>query len=544
MSAYLEAENNNSDLIKPWLMALFESLPKEEERYTRSPARITYSLKRLVKIGEAPRFLQLYIYDTNNEVTYRLRHFEWIDNRNLDLGIIDGLIHFIDTHKELVDPVSKIQSAKDVDQFISAKLPDPSVDPDGYKVVSEMMMHGPCGHANLTLHVWKMEHVDKIIFKHISKGTDIIFARVIRPTGEPSTKAGPSRPSRAACEALSLLGDDKEWDIAIQEACAFATPAELRSFLAHIILHCDITNLSKLWTKYWKEMSRDMPEKVSQTVQIPDYRLNDDGLQGYTLYEIEVILNNHGKSLQNFGLPPPLEGLLAQLANRLLIEERIYNQIALMQEKSESVSKLNDQQKIIYSFIINSNARNLQELIFVYGYGENVNSFASWLLDVGDGIAGRPDEEDPENTSWIDIPPTYCVPPDNQGLSKLIDFIYDQSTLQTPSAITLQQKEIVCPKNKTANIINLKVLDMVNGECTIYVRQDEAVSVKNDKAESEMLYPVEHLNTLKLLRFPPHQLELKVKAPVMLLRNVNLIGGLCNGTRMIVRQLMTKLNEV
>ncbi|GJU13751.1 DNA helicase [Tanacetum coccineum] len=145
-----------------------------------------------------------------------------------------------------------------------------------------------------------------------------------------------------------------------------------------------------------------------------------------------------------------------------------------------------------------------------------LNSFASWLLDVGDGIVGRPDEEDPKNTSLINITPTDCVLPDDHGLSKFIDFIYDQSTLQTPSTITLQQKAM-CPKKETADIINSKVLDMVNGERTTYVSQDEAILVENDGVETEILYPVEHLNTLKLLGFPSHQLELKVKAPIMLL---------------------------
>ncbi|GKD34064.1 DNA helicase [Tanacetum coccineum] len=41
-----------------------------------------------------------------------------------------------------------------------------------------------------------------------------------------------------------------------------------------------------------------------------------------------------------------------------------------------------------------------------------VNSFASWLLDVGDGKIGEPADEDPENTSWVHIPPAYCLPPD------------------------------------------------------------------------------------------------------------------------------------
>nr|GEV64820.1 DNA helicase [Tanacetum cinerariifolium] len=164
-----------------------------------------------------------------------------------------------------------------------------------------------------------------------------------------------------------------------------------------------------------------------------------------------------------------------------------------------------------------------------------VNPFASWLLDVGDRKIGEPADEDPENTSWVHVPHEYCSPPDEQGLSKLIDFIYDQSTLHTTSAASLQQKAIVCLKNETADIINLKVLDMEAGESTIYMNQDEATQTGNDEAETEKLYPIEHLNTFKLPGFPPHQLELKVGAPVMLLRNVNIVGGLCNGTRMIVR---------
>lgn len=35
-----------------------------------------------------------------------------------------------------------------VDMYISAEIPDPGVDPLGYALVEEFMMHGPCGVAN------------------------------------------------------------------------------------------------------------------------------------------------------------------------------------------------------------------------------------------------------------------------------------------------------------------------------------------------------------------------------------------------------------
>ena len=174
----------------------------------------------------------------------------------------------------------------------------------------------------------------------------------------------------------------------------------------------------------------------------------------------------------------------------------------------------------------------------------SAQSFASWLLDIGDGKIGQPDEEDAKNTSWVEIPERYCIEDNDEGLSNLIDFIYDKSTLQTPSAITLQQKAIVCPKNQTADTINSHVLSMIEGETVTYASHDVAIPLADNRADTEMLYPDDYLNTFKLPGFPPHLLELKIGAPVMLLRNVTIAGGLCNGTRMIVTQLMSRLIEV
>ncbi|GJW38909.1 hypothetical protein Tco_0064754 [Tanacetum coccineum] len=52
--------------------------------------------------GESPRFLQLYIYDTDHEVKNRLRHFGGIDDNDLDPEIVKGLIYFLDAHNQLV----------------------------------------------------------------------------------------------------------------------------------------------------------------------------------------------------------------------------------------------------------------------------------------------------------------------------------------------------------------------------------------------------------------------------------------------------------
>nr|GEV82326.1 helitron helicase-like domain-containing protein [Tanacetum cinerariifolium] len=51
--------------------------------------------------GEPPRFLQLYIYDTDNEVNNRMSHFGG-DSSALQRDIIEGLIDLLDTHNVLV----------------------------------------------------------------------------------------------------------------------------------------------------------------------------------------------------------------------------------------------------------------------------------------------------------------------------------------------------------------------------------------------------------------------------------------------------------
>ncbi|GKE31865.1 DNA helicase [Tanacetum coccineum] len=161
---------------------------------------------------------------------------------------------------------------------------------------------------------------------------------------------------------------------------------------------------------------------------------------------------------------------------------------------------------------------------------------AAWLLDIGNGSIGEPNTNDPHNSSWIHIPERYSIPDDEYGVSKLIDFIYDKHTLQNPTAQELQQKAIVCPRNGTADSINSEILKMVEGESVIYKSSDEAIPLRNDGGVTELLYPTEYLNNLQFSGFPPHELQLKVGTPIMLLRNVNLQGCMCNSTRMIVKK--------
>ncbi|GJX31553.1 DNA helicase [Tanacetum coccineum] len=148
---------------------------------------------------------------------------------------------------------------------------------------------------------------------------------------------------------------------------------------------------------------------------------------------------------------------------------------------------------------------------------EKSQLFSKWLLSVGNGKLGEPGEQDGGVTSWVTIPPKYCVPTDETGMLELIDFIYDQETLKTPIAGTLQKKAIVCSKNDTVDIINAKILSAIEVRSNIYLSNDEAILLGGDTSETGLLYPMEYLNTMNFPSFLPHELELKVGSPIMLL---------------------------
>ena len=58
------------------------------------------------------------------------------------------------------------------------------------------------------------------------------------------------------------------------------------------------------------------------------------------------------------------------------------------------------------------------------------------------------------------------------------------------------------------------------------------------------MYTPEYFISLRIAGIPNHQLQLKIEAPIILLRNLAPNKGLCNRTRLIVTQLCSRVIEV
>lgn len=147
---------------------------------------------------------------------------------------------------------------------------------------------------------------------------------------------------------------------------------------------------------------------------------------------------------------------------------------------------------------------------------------AEWiqfLLKVGDGTAN-------DNEGKVVLPDSVMSNGD------LVDDVFGQTI--DPYAATTCENSILAPKNVDVDALNAKVHERMTGRERVYHSADEAMC--EDPADA-INYPTEFLNKLQLSRMPPHELKLKEGSVVMLLRNLDVTNGLCNGTRMIVVEL-------
>jgi len=95
-----------------------------------------------------------------------------------------------------------------------------------------------------------------------------------------------------------------------------------------------------------------------------------------------------------------------------------------------------------------------------------------------------------------------------------------------------------CNYTNCVNKLKLQIQNMLPTKCTTY---RQSVDVVMDPSQA-VLYPVEFLNSLKPKGIPPHNLQLQIGVPIMLLRNLN-PPELCNGTRLCVRNLYSHIIE-
>lgn len=165
--------------------------------------------------------------------------------------------------------------------------------------------------------------------------------------------------------------------------------------------------------------------------------------------------------------------------------------------------------------------------------------FADWLLDVGHGRA----QVNGDHTQ-VEIPSHMRTP----SLSALVDSVYGDIHAAVPPPDYFLNRTILSARNDDVDDINSQVLDSMPGTAHVFysvdsVRLEAGADEEAGPSRNSQPFPPKYLRSLQASGLPLGELWLKVGCPIILLRNLAPSIGLCNGTRLIVKRLSTRVLE-
>ncbi|KAK9714657.1 hypothetical protein RND81_06G110100 [Saponaria officinalis] len=183
-------------------------------------------------------------------------------------------------------------------------------------------------------------------------------------------------PSKEACYALGLLGDNKEYVDAIVEASFWGSGLYLRKLFTTLLLSHSVSRPEELWNKTLHLLSDDILHKRRNVLQNQDLQLSDEELKNIALTEIEAFLQSNGSTLRRFEtMPFPDSSGTLENTNTLNAEELSYDKDAMLTEHTRLLSSMTDEQRSVYNQIMDNVHKGNGGIFFVYGYGGTGETF-------------------------------------------------------------------------------------------------------------------------------------------------------------------------
>ncbi|KAL8587188.1 hypothetical protein ACOMHN_013275 [Nucella lapillus] len=405
---------------------------------------------------------------------------------------------------------------------------------------------------------------------------------------------------RKACQKQGLLEDDQHLQLTMEEACATQNPKLLRDLLAIILVSCNPSQPGHLWVNFRDHLAEDF--LISFRREVGDEAAQyTDTIYNQAICAIEdQLLALAGKHTEEFDMPKaerektdweektlhstfkvPLSAdkqdrpmcaikkgtSLARVIGdtaAIIIDEAPMTNKAVFEAMYRTLQDLKQSAKpmggiptlfcgdfrhilpvVLHgtrSNIVNASIKKsyLWPDINVKHLTTNMRSlltgnadaarFADLLLDVGNGdipLSLFPDT--------ISIPDKLCQFADT--LQNLKEQVFPDMHLHCHDPQWLSERAIISPLNETVNMFNKLLMSEFPGDATAFTSIDTATS-----DEEAVLYPQELLNSIEMSGLPPHELILKVGAPIILLRALQ-PPKMNNGTRCVVKRLQSNVIE-
>jgi ATP-dependent DNA helicase PIF1 len=158
-----------------------------------------------------------------------------------------------------------------------------------------------------------------------------------------------------------------------------------------------------------------------------------------------------------------------------------------------------------------------------------LQEYSNWLLDLGDG---KLPSAVPNVLGIIQIPNQMVCKSDGE----LEDKVFENFLQYYDDPQYLQTRAIMSSTNDIIQQKNFEMVKRLPGEMVISNSIDSCV-----EDEHVATYDAEVLNRINASGIPPHRLALKPGACIILIKNLNISHGHCNGTRYIIKELTPRL---
>ncbi|CAF3245184.1 unnamed protein product [Rotaria sp. Silwood2] len=357
-----------------------------------------------------------------------------------------------------------------------------------------------------------------------------------------------------AAKRRGLLRDDTEYERCMPEAVIFQMPQQLRTRFYVILLYCNPTKHVDLWNSFEAHMVEDFMQHVDA-----------ETAEAMALYAIDAKLKEQGRSCSDFGISSPTSVSYS-------FESKIINKEEELQIGQEKYAMLNQDQRSAADAILASHRKQSTttagSCFFIDGPGGTGKTYlynTLYYLFMGQGVhvmtvawtgiaaSLLPEGRTIHSRFKLPVPILETSASSIRTNSKEAEeirktqvFIWDEAPMPYFKVMHLHQNMRTEPGEEEFSNWLIK---LGNGELTsneddeielpssykMYTSVDEVECEDGDDITN---YPTEFLNSLTPSGMPPHKLKLNIGAIVMLLRNLDVHQGLCNGIWLIVRRLL------
>ncbi|XP_019227612.1 PREDICTED: uncharacterized protein LOC109208909 [Nicotiana attenuata] len=336
---------------------------------------------------------------------------------------------------------NKYPTTVDIDQIITAEIPNEAVDPHYYRAVKSFMMHDSCGSARKSSPCMQNGRCTKCFPKKFTEPTTIdeddypIYrrkdnGRTIKKDGidldnryvvphnrflllkygahinvewcnqSRSIKylfqyvnKGNDRATAAFSRSVQEEGSSVVDEINMYYHCRYISPCEAAWRIFKFPIHYRQPSVERLSFHLPNEQhvifsdddqiddvaNRPTLFKFHNIYVLSEAELTDDELKNCCLQKLEIFLKGCGRSFQDFPImPKPLYSEgEGDHSNRLIHDELCYNRCSMLEEHQQLLRNLTAEQKSVYEKIMAAVIEAKGGLFFSYGY-EGIDKTFIW----------------------------------------------------------------------------------------------------------------------------------------------------------------------